>query len=777
MKFAVAAIVLTACLFFGFNTPTSTTNAQQRPALVDGSWGTGAPEVKSLWPPSISRGDQNIRVWIRGENFRASDRITVERSPVTTRIVGATGAKILEAEVPAWMFPAEGYGQISIIQSSGREIEAGEITIVPESRKVAVRQVSPESIAPGYSGFEFELHGRGLRQAATVLVAGVAARSLAPPTDDRAKYEVFLAPSLLVESMDVPVQVFDTVGALVRSVSIRVSSKPSIAPMLTSISPDTVGAGEPGFTLTVNGTNFDPKVAVTLDGKSLTLDSVTPTVVKAIIARDLIRTKGDKTIVATNPGKQKSNELKLRVTDPVFTITSISPDEVFAGGPDVLVNVFGNNIPSNAAVKINDQALPDGITLGTQSADRIDIRVTASQIAQAGSITFQIIKPPPDENGTATVLTATLQITDEKAVVSTLAGFGFAGFTDGPIATAQFAEPASCAVDSSGKIWVVDFFNHAIRRVDINAGLVQTIAGNGTSGFVDGTVTPAILAGDAKKNPVRFNFPIRILIDRNDTVYITEIGNESIRRIRPLPDGSFIVDTLAGTSKTSKKGLRVGVSGFADGPALQAKFDSPDGMALARDGTMYVADALNLRIRKITALSTSPVVSTLAGGGKRASLVNKVGTEARFTRPTSVSLLPDESALLVGDIFTPRTIRKITLPDVKVTTFVNGAGGGAAQDGGSATTDLVATITAIRFKGNFAYLADDINVNAIRRLDLNGAVITAAGKVTSLGGGLLDGPAFGALFNSPRDLCFLPNGSIVVVDQANHRLRLIEFRP
>lgn len=775
MKFASAAIVLIGSLVIGLSAPVQGTSPQQRAAVLDETAKETAPEINSFWPPSITRGDQEIRIWISGEHFAPSDRIAIEQSATETRFVSGEHGASLEASVPASMLPSEGYAHLSILQSNGKEIAAGEITIVSESRAVTVREVSPSTIAPGYSGFQFELRGRGLHQAATVLVAGISARSVSAPANERARYEVFIPPDRMVDSMFLPVQVFDTFGALTRSTFIRVSNKPSIAPTLTSISPETVGAGEPAFTMTLEGTGFDPKVDVTLDDKTLTLDSVTPTVVKAIVSRDLFRTKGDKTIVAINPGKQKSNELKLTVTDAVFALTSISPEEVFAGGPDVLVNIFGNNIPGNLEVKLNDEPLPDGITAGTTNSDRVDIRIAASQIAQAGSFTFQVIKPAADENDTPAVLTATLKVTEQKAVVSTLAGFGFVGLADGPIATAQFTNPSACAMDSSGKIWVVDFGNHAIRRVDIQKGIVQTIAGNQTPGLVNGVVTPAILAGDPKNNPIRFNFPIGILIDSRDTVYVSEIGNESIRRIRPQSDGSFVVDTLAGSTKKDKKGRIVGARGFADGPALQAKFNSPDGMALASDGTLYVADAGNFRIRKITSLDTSPVVSTLAGG-KKPGQVDKTGTEARFTKPTSLALLPDESALLVGDIFTPRSIRKVTLPEAKVSTLVSGIGAGSVQDGGSATSGLIATITGIRFRNDFAYLADDINANAIRRLDPNGAVITVAGQPNSFGSDIVDGAAFEARFNNPRDLCFLPDGNIVVVDQASHRLRLIEFR-
>ncbi|GAB3402767.1 gluconolaconase [Massilia agilis] len=156
--------------------------------------------------------------------------------------------------------------------------------------------------------------------------------------------------------------------------------------------------------------------------------------------------------------------------------------------------------------------------------------------------------------------------------VTTIAG-GREGFADGPGAQAAFNTPSALAFDSKGNLYVADTGNHAIRRIAPDGG-VSTIAGNGTAGFADG-----------KGDQARFNGPVGLAVDGAGNVFVADTYNDRIRRI--APDGS--VTTVAGA----------GHPGQADGPAGDAAFDTPTAIAVARDGTLYVADTGNNAIRKI----------------------------------------------------------------------------------------------------------------------------------------------------------------------------------
>ena len=166
--------------------------------------------------------------------------------------------------------------------------------------------------------------------------------------------------------------------------------------------------------------------------------------------------------------------------------------------------------------------------------------------------------------------------------VSTLAG-GREGHADGPAASATFDTPSGLALDSHGNLYVADTGNHVIRRI-AHDGAVSTIAGSGKPGYADG-----------KGAEASFNGPVGVAVDKAGIVYVADTYNDRIRRI--APDGT--VSTVAGA----------GGPGEADGSAASAGFDTPTALAVAADGTIFVADTGNNAIRKI---GTDGQVSTFA---------------------------------------------------------------------------------------------------------------------------------------------------------------------
>ena len=193
-------------------------------------------------------------------------------------------------------------------------------------------------------------------------------------------------------------------------------------------------------------------------------------------------------------------------------------------------------------------------------------------------------------------------------VVSTLAGSGATGFNDGTGGGATFHLPSGVALDSSGNVYVADYNNHLIRKVS-PAGVVTRLAGAGTYGNVNGSAATA-----------KFDSPYGVAVDTSGNVYVADESNHQIRKI--TPEG--MVSTLAG----------MGAVGFEDGTGISAKFNYPSGVALDTNGNLYVADASNNRIRKIT---QAGVVSTLAGMGS-SGVVNGAGVTATFGNPSGVAL-------------------------------------------------------------------------------------------------------------------------------------------
>jgi len=264
----------------------------------------------------------------------------------------------------------------------------------------------------------------------------------------------------------------------------------------------------------------------------------------------------------------------------------------------------------------------------------------------------------------------TFTVVNAADTVATLAGSGAAGVADGAGAAAQFSNPNGVAVDGAGNVYVADTGNSRIRKIAPN-GSVTTIAGSGGGQFdgprgvavdksgniyvadtgnnrirkitPDGTVTtlagsdsPGLGGGglaDGVGAQAQFRLPVGIAVDASGNVYVADTGNNRIRKISP--DGRVVTLAGSGTGETG---------GFADGPGVSARFNAPRGVAAGAGGTVYVADTLNQRIRKVAADGT---VSTLAGSGDQGTSNGATG-DARFSSPDGISADPS-GAVYISD--------------------------------------------------------------------------------------------------------------------------------
>jgi len=236
--------------------------------------------------------------------------------------------------------------------------------------------------------------------------------------------------------------------------------------------------------------------------------------------------------------------------------------------------------------------------------------------------------------------------------VTTLAGNGSVGATDGPGGSATFNWPHGITNDGTN-LYVADQDNSIIRKVEISTGVVTTLAGSaGITGSSDGTGTAA-----------RFNRPSGITSD-GINLYAADSENAVIRKI-VIATGE--VSTLAGTS---------GLLGWADGTGTSASFWWPSG--ITTDGAhLYVTDDGNHLIRKVT-IATG-VVTTLAGNRGTAGSADGTGTAATFSTPRGITT--DGKDLYVAD--SGNTIRKIVIATSEVTTIAGSAGNSGFTDGTS----------------------------------------------------------------------------------------------
>jgi sugar lactone lactonase YvrE len=220
---------------------------------------------------------------------------------------------------------------------------------------------------------------------------------------------------------------------------------------------------------------------------------------------------------------------------------------------------------------------------------------------------------------------------DDHGRITTIAGTGRPGSDHGTRADrSDLDHPSGVAVDRSGNVFVADTYNHRIRRIDPQ-GRIQTIAGTGTAGY----------GGDGgRADRALLNHPHGLAVDAAGNLLVADTFNDRIRRI----DRSGRIETIAGN----------GVHGFGGdgGPPRRAALATPYDVEVAADGTVFVADTLNNRIRRIA----GDTVDTFAGTGAYGVNGRTGGraVAAQLAEPLAVAV--DDSS---GDLYVVETTQAV----------------------------------------------------------------------------------------------------------------------
>ena len=314
-----------------------------------------------------------------------------------------------------------------------------------------------------------------------------------------------------------------------------------------------------------------------------------------------------------------------------------------------------------------------------------------------------------------------------SATVVTVAGTQIRGFKDGPSTEAQLNSPEGIAVARDGTLYIAETLSGRIRKID-----------------PDGTVTT--LLGGEGSGP-RLKAPHRLAIGPDGGVYVTDAGNNRI--IRVTENGEFVV--VAGD----------GESGYRDGPAAEAQFNFPIGIGVGPDGTVYVADTGNLRVRKV---SPDGLVTTVAGTGESGYRDGRA-LQAQFAGLNELAV-DDAGNIYVTEVANER-VRKITPSGDVVTVAGTGERGSVNGSAANARFDGPAGI-AVDASGNI-YVAEFGN-HGIRKISPDQEVSVLAG---GNGPGFTDGPAAESRFKAPFGIAVDSNGVIYVADSGNHVIRKI----
>jgi DNA-binding beta-propeller fold protein YncE len=350
-------------------------------------------------------------------------------------------------------------------------------------------------------------------------------------------------------------------------------------------------------------------------------------------------------------------------------------------------------------------------------------------------------------------LTIACSRSEAAVTVSTLAGSGAIGVSDGPGASATFMMPAALAWDAQGRLVVIDAAAQRVRRV-LADGSVETVAGGGDAapgapfvagGFRDGTGSGA-----------RFNWPRGVAVGRDGTIYVADTGNHCIRAISP----SGTVSVFAGSPAAA---------GNALGTRAQARFVQPMGLAIDAKGSLLVADP-EIGLRKIDAAGN---VSALPFGNR------PFGVSIDEQNGQTSMYVADADGLLqvAGDkerwrLRSPNQPRSDPEPGTPKSAAIERR---TAMD-----TPIGYPFAVTQFGENVFY--GDIRTNAVRYSypGLMLAKILAGGPTEDSSGevaGFRDGDAPAARFNAPLGVAYRTDGTLAVADAGNRRIRLVHIDP
>ncbi len=400
----------------------------------------------------------------------------------------------------------------------------------------------------------------------------------------------------------------------------------------------------------------------------------------------------------------------------------------FDGNGELLIAAWHNSLVKRMNLETLNAVTIAGT--GARSFNGDDIPGTQAALDLPSSVVF--------DPGTGNVLISDqanfrIRLLEPNGIIHTICGDGTAGYNGDDIRAemaqlnspkGQSAPPAGrITLNRQGEIIIADTGNHVIRKID-GAGMISLVAGTPGQGGYEGDGGPAAAA--------KFNTPSDVAVAPDGSIVVADTANNVVRSI--AADGT--ITTVAGT----------GVRGFTGdgGPAEEATLDRPYGVTVGPDGTIYIADTHNHRIRKITAELPADFEPSMPGG-------------------QSVTIVP------------------CTGEAGSICTYIGTGEKGLNGDGNDRLHSVLYWPIDIEFTANGRVIFLDWNNHLVREVLEDDTIVTIMGS-DFVGDGprdLSDLTVAGAEpltvdLNHPTDIQLLPNGDILIVAWHNHKLRIID---
>ncbi len=496
----------------------------------------------------------------------------------------------------------------------------------------------------------------------------------------------------------------------------------------------TVNGGTAPYGL-LSATGLPPGLAATLSGSTITL-SGTPTAAG---------TYGSVTLSVQDAGGATASRTFSITINAAPALGTLAPTQWTAqvSGYTGAIPVSGGTTPLTIASQAN---LPPGLsatitgtsvtftgiptTVGTYGNIQLTVRDAAGATA-SGTFSITINAPAPGS-------------------MLTIAGTGLSGYSgDGAAANlARLNQPQSVAVDSSGNVYIADFYNSRVREIVKATGNIITIAGTGVTGF-SGDGGPATSA--------QLYWPTGVAVDASGNVFIADLYNG---RIREVVKATGNIITVAGNGGMTDTG--------DGGPATLAGIASPRGVAVDASGNIFIADAYGNRIREVVK-ATGNIITVAGTGAAGFSGDGGPATAAMLNYPTGVAVDANGN-LFIADSSNQR-VREVVKATGNIITVAGTGSAGFSGDGGPATAAMLYSPQSVAVDGNGnLFIADASNYRIRAVVQSSGSIVTVAGTGTAgySGDG---GPATSAKLYNAYGVAVDGSGNLFIADTYNNAVR------